>query len=73
MSDRQYDCDVFNAKHPVGSYVMFFTGAVGENGKIGIVRTPAEILSGHVAVVWIDGARGCIALSHVKPVPVRAP
>ena len=67
----QAACDTFNAEHPVGSEVMFWTGLIGENGQIGTVRAPAEILSGHTPVAWIDGARGCVALSHVRPVPVK--
>ncbi len=68
----QARCDRFNADHPVGSDVMFFNGLVGEDGQIGAIKAPAHILSGHTPVVWIEGARGCIALSHVRPVPRRA-
>jgi hypothetical protein len=67
----QASCEAFNAKHPVGSEVLFFTGLIGENGKIGTVRAPAEILSGHTPVAWIEGARSCVALTHVRPVPER--
>lgn len=31
-------------------------------------RTPAEVLSGHTAVVWLEGKRGCVAVSHCTPV-----
>lgn len=27
-------------------------------------RTPAQILSGHTAVVWLEGKAGCVCCSH---------
>ncbi|MGV2904634.1 hypothetical protein [Achromobacter sp. AGC25] len=33
-------------------------------------KTEAEVLSGHTAVVWLEGKRGCVAVSHCTPVPV---
>lgn len=64
-------CERFNEKHPVGSEAMVFTGVVGEDGKIATVRSKAEILSGHTPVAWFEGISGCVALTHVRPVPVR--
>lgn len=40
-------CELFNARHPVGSRVVVFTGFMGENGRTVTVRTPAHILGGH--------------------------
>ena len=31
-------------------------------------RSPAQILSGHTAVVWLTGVAGCVDLDRVKPV-----
>ncbi|WP_256701045.1 hypothetical protein [Caballeronia sordidicola] len=33
-----------------------------------VTRTPAEVLSGHTAVVWLDGKSGCVAVSHCVPI-----
>jgi len=35
----------------------------------GPTRSHAEVLSGHTAVVWIEGVVGCVALSHVEACP----
>jgi len=32
-------------------------------------KTPADVLSGHTAVVWLEGKRGCVAVSHCTPIP----
>lgn len=29
-------------------------------------RSEAEVLSGHSAVIWLDGVRGCYALDRVR-------
>ena len=54
---------IFNEKHPVGSAVTVIKD-LGE--QIGTkVRFPAEILSAHTAVVWLDGISGCYCLNRV--------
>lgn len=58
--------DEFNNRFPAGSLVTYWTGAREGAGSKAITRSPAELLSGHTAVVWLDGVRGCVALSHVK-------
>jgi hypothetical protein len=30
-------------------------------------RSEASVLSGHTAVIWVDGIAGCVALSRVTP------
>jgi hypothetical protein len=32
-------------------------------------RSEAQLLSGHTAVVWIEGRSGCVALERVTPIP----
>lgn len=67
----QKACDAFNAKHAVGDTITVFTGVVGENPQLAQVRYPAQILSGHTAVVYTT-IGGCIALTHVRPAEQRA-
>jgi len=31
-------------------------------------RSAAQLLSGHTAVIWVDGIAGCYSLDCVKPV-----
>lgn len=33
-------------------------------------RCHAEVLSGHTAVVWLEGKSGCVSLESLTPVPV---
>jgi hypothetical protein len=64
----QRDCDVFNKACPVGSTVLY-ESVIGMTGALPYTtRTPAEVLSGHTAVVWLDGKRGCVAIDHCRPV-----
>lgn len=62
----QAQCDAFNAAHPVGSPIEVWTGLIEGAPKAAKVREPAQILSGHTAVVYIDVGRGCVALTHVR-------
>ena len=57
---------VFNEKNPIGTAVRVYRGRRGYNGIETRTRTEAQLLSGHTAVVWVDGVAGCIALSHVE-------
>ncbi|BAL87339.1 hypothetical protein AMIS_21190 [Actinoplanes missouriensis 431] len=55
----------FNDAVPVGTPVRYWTGVRQGEGKVSRTRTPAELLSGHTAVVWVEGEGSCIALSHI--------
>lgn len=57
--------NLFNDANPVGTPVRYWTGFMEGEGKTSVTRTPAQLLSGHTAVVWVDGEASCIALSHV--------
>lgn len=63
-------CNDWNRVHPVGTLVKFWRGAKeGEPSGQGTTYAPAEVLSGHTAVVWIESCRGCVALTHVEAIP----
>ena len=55
--------ELFNQKHPIGSKVTVVKD-LGEKFETK-VRYPAEILSGHTAVVWLEGISGCYCLDRV--------
>jgi len=59
----QSKVDIFNLKHPIGSSVTVIKD-LGEKVETKI-RYPAQILSGHTAVVWLEGIRGCYLLNRV--------
>ena len=54
---------IFNEKHPVGSAVTVIKD-LGERIETK-VRHQAQVLSGHTAVVWLDGISGCYCLDRV--------
>jgi hypothetical protein len=64
---KQADCDAWNAKHPIGTQVDVRMDN-GETTRT-ITRSPAEMLGGHTAVVWLEGIRGCYMLDRVKVQP----
>lgn len=64
--EQAHDVERFNQKWPVGTKVRYWTGLREGPGKEGKTSTDAELLGGHTAVVWIEGASGCVALTHVE-------
>jgi len=63
QESMQGRCDVFNEKNPIGSKVTVIKD-FGEKVETK-VKYPAQILSGHTAVVWLEGISGCYDLSRV--------
>ncbi|WP_346536985.1 hypothetical protein [Micromonospora sp. DPT] len=73
--DMERECrrvELFNAIHPVGTTVRYWKGVREGDGKTSTTRTEAQLLSGHTAVVWLEGVSGCIALTHIEPVAAEA-
>lgn len=62
----QAQCDAFNRIYPPGHKVKvrLDSGEIRETKTIG----PAVVLSGHSAVIWLEGVRGCYLLDWVTPV-----
>ncbi|GHJ11191.1 hypothetical protein TPA0907_55580 [Micromonospora humidisoli] len=58
----------FNDRHPIGTPVRYWPGVREGDGRTARTRTQAQLLSGHTAVVWLDGVSGCIALTHIQPI-----
>lgn len=61
----QKQCDAWNKKYPVGTPVVLLKDG-GENIST-VTRSQAEILSGHSAVIWLEGVSGCYLLERVTP------
>ncbi len=55
--------DAFNKKNPVGTSVTVVKDR-GEKVETR-VKYPAEVLSGHTPVVWLEGISGCYCLDRV--------
>lgn len=62
----QKSVDAFNAKYPVGTEVAVKRDS-GES-QITKTRSRAEVLSGHSAVIWLEGISGCYLLDRVSAV-----
>ncbi len=65
LSKLQAICNAWNLANGVGTPVRL----IRDSGDVLITRTrsPAQVLSGHSAVVWVDGVAGCYHLTHVTP------
>ena len=59
----QSKVDAFNKRAPVGTNVIVVKD-LGEQVETK-VRYPAEVLSGHTPVVWLEGISGCYLLNRV--------
>lgn len=59
----QRQCDQWNAANPIGQIVtvQFDSGDI----KLTKTRSAAYVLSGHSAVVFLDGISGCYSLDRV--------
>lgn len=66
MNDTMKAVDRFNELHPVGTRVRYWTGVREGEGRKGVTTHEATLLGGHTPVAWIEGARGCVALTHVE-------
>ena len=57
----------WNRYHPVGTPVIYWP-VLGRPDQIrSRTRSPAQVLSGHTAVVWLEGHAACVSLLHCKP------
>lgn len=57
----------WNATHPVGTVVRYWTGLREGEGRTGATRHAASVMCDHVSV-WIEGCSGSVCLSHVEVV-----
>jgi hypothetical protein len=63
LKKLQQQCDAWNEKNPVGTRVILKKDAgVEVHTK---TRSIASVLSGHSAVIWLEGVSGCYALDRV--------
>ncbi|MEK7342472.1 MAG: hypothetical protein AABZ73_01470 [Pseudomonadota bacterium] len=68
--ELQRQVDAFNARYSVGQPVILQRDT-GEPLRT-VTRSEAQILSGHSAVIWVEGVSGCYLLDRVTPVPAEA-
>jgi hypothetical protein len=66
----QAACDKFNAAHQVGAAVSVELDS-SEIRKT-VTTSEAQVLSGHTAVIWLDGISGCYDLERVTALKAAA-
>jgi hypothetical protein len=69
----QREADEFNERFSVGDLIGY-SELIGEKLTPYRTRTEASVLSGHTAVVWLEGKAGCVCVSHcvaMEPEPQR--
>lgn len=64
MPTPQEQADAWNAAHPEIGVPVLYRKDHGSLTRTA-TRSPAEVLSGHTAVIWLEGVRGCVALDRV--------
>ena len=69
--ELQAACDRWNERYPVGTLVEFHPVIDEPAHRLRKTRTPAQVLSGHTPVVWLEDESGCVKLEAC--VPVKAP
>jgi hypothetical protein len=58
--------DEWNKKYQIGQKVV----VLRDSGKqeVTVTKSQAQLLSGHTAVIWLEGITGCYCLTRVAPV-----
>lgn len=66
----QAQCDSWNEKHAIGTKVLLLKDG-GEKVKT-VTRSEAQVLSGHTAVIWLEGISGCYMLDRCTAIADKA-
>jgi hypothetical protein len=71
LAALQRQCEAFNARYSVGQPVTLRKD--DGSGFITTTRSKAEVLSGHTAVIWVEGVSGCYLLDRITPITSQVP
>lgn len=63
---QQQSVEIWNLKHPVNTPVVVRMD--GGDIRRTVTTSAAQMLSGHTAVIWLEGISGCYLLSRVTPI-----
>lgn len=67
--DPEQAANDWNSRLPVGSEVQYRECLDDPFPATRFTtRTPATVLSGHTAVVWLNEKPGCVAIAHCRPI-----
>jgi hypothetical protein len=59
-------CHNWNSGHPVGTEVEYHPIIGEEAHRVTKTRSEAYVMSGHTAVIFVEGHSGCVALEAVR-------
>ena len=69
----QGEVDRWNERNAVGAPVRYFEVICKDGWRSEPIdtrtRTPAQVLGGHTAVVWLENVIGCVKCSHCEVQP----
>jgi hypothetical protein len=66
IAELEAECLRWNAGHPIGTEVIYHP-VIGEaKGTKTKTRTIAYVMSGHTAVLFVEGHAGCVALDAIE-------
>jgi hypothetical protein len=68
MRKAEKECERFNNTVQVGDFVEYSEVRGDPPQGVFKTRTQAQVLSGHTAVVWLEGKAGCVCVSHCRKV-----
>lgn len=68
MKQLEETCDRWNQRYPVGTPVVYHPVLGERAGHETKTTSPASILSGHSAVLFVEGVSGCVALEALEPI-----
>ena len=66
QEELKRQCEGWNMANPIGTPVEYHSIIGHPAFRMTRTRTVAQVLSGHTAVVWVDGMAGCVALAAVE-------
>jgi hypothetical protein len=67
LKTLERECQEWNSKHPVGTLVKYHAVIGSPASVVRTIKTEAQVLSGHTAVLWLEGMSGCVALEACEP------
>jgi len=68
LAELERLCMNWNGTYPIGTEVEYHSVIGSPKHIVTRTRTGAYVLSGHTAVLFVEGVSGCVALEAVEPV-----
>jgi hypothetical protein len=66
LAQLEKQCHIWNRACPIGTEVQYHPVIGRPEYRLRKTKTGAYVLSGHTAVIWLEGESGCVALDAVE-------